>query len=222
MLNSPQCSGGCHSGRTGAACFLSVTGGCGGVLLLSRCFPPQMCFPESCMFDVWPVTYKFYKLIFFLLKQGTLLCYVFTGGVSARLGTFKANLNCFYLTVAQFFFWNSTVSAEQLVFSYQEGAFFSKASRVVDSVSNRLDKRSLFGVTLLQGKAISWEPSRISSLASKGDKQRSGAIGVMISAWHLLTINIAWRGAFSSRCTYVQRKNTCSHLTTDQCFLFAS
>lgn len=72
-----------------------------------------------------------------MLKQGTLLCYIFTGGVSARPWTFKANLNCFLN--CRTVFWNSTVSAGQLVFSYQKGAFFSKASRVVDSVSNGLD-----------------------------------------------------------------------------------
>lgn len=76
---------------------------------------------------------------------------IFTGAFSACLWIFKADLNWGFKQ----FFWSSNGSAEQLAFSHQEQAFCFKASRVVDSVCSRLDKWSLFGVTFLQGKAIS-------------------------------------------------------------------
>lgn len=67
-------------------------------------------------------------------------------------------IKCFW--TVRTVFSRSKGSTAQLVFPHQERTFFFKASRVVGSVCSRLDKWSLFGVTFLQGKAISYVRSR--------------------------------------------------------------
>lgn len=124
VVNSPQCSGGCPSGWTGAACLASVMGGwsgcgCGSVLGLSGCFPPQMCcvcfLTHACLVSgtltsVWWVQITKIKLIpvviygsdFYsetmnvALGTATSLKYIFTGAFSADLWTFKADLYCVF------------------------------------------------------------------------------------------------------------------------------